>query len=178
MSIHLQYFTLKKEPFSIVPDPSFLYPSHQHRQAVAHLKYGLDVLATDRGSLDNYEYRVHKFGRDKVLDELVKSHQMTYDSILYVPLQNDFSNNSLMFSGNVDLTPKWKVGVSSGYDFKGKGFTYTQLRFDRDLNSWRLNFSWVPFSDRASWNFFIGIKSGLLSDIKYEKQSEPYRQKR
>jgi len=87
--------------------------------------------------------------------------------------QNDFSNNSLMFSGNVDLTPKWKVGVSSGYDFKGKGFTYTQLRFDRDLNSWRLNFSWVPFSDRASWNFFIGIKSGLLSDIKYEKQSEP-----
>jgi len=87
--------------------------------------------------------------------------------------QNDFSNNSLMFSGNVDLTPKWKVGVSSGYDFKGKGFTYTQLRFDRDLSSWRLNFSWVPFSDRASWNFFIGIKSGLLSDIKYEKQSEP-----
>ncbi|MDG0968861.1 MAG: AAA family ATPase [Porticoccaceae bacterium] len=42
MSIHLQYFGLKKEPFSIVPDPSFLYPSHQHRQAVAHLKYGLD----------------------------------------------------------------------------------------------------------------------------------------
>jgi hypothetical protein len=80
-----------------------------------------------------------------------------------------------MFSGNVDLTPKWKVGLSSGYDFKGEGFTYTQLRFDRDLNSWRLNFSWVPFSDRASWNFFIGIKSGLLSDIKYEKQSEPNR---
>ena len=26
---------------------------------------------------------------------------------------------------------------------------------------------------RASWNFFIGIKSGLLSDIKYEKQSLP-----
>ena len=53
---------------------------------------------------------------------------------------------------------------------KEKGLHYTQLRFDRDLNSWRLNFSWVPFSERASWNFFIGIKSGLLSDIKYEKQ--------
>ncbi len=89
--------------------------------------------------------------------------------------QRDFSNNSLMFSGNIDLTPKWKVGASSGYDFKGQGFTYTQLRFDRDLNSWRLNFSWIPFSERASWNFFIGIKSGLLSDIKYEKQSLPNR---
>ena len=89
--------------------------------------------------------------------------------------QNDFSTNSLMISSNLSLTPKWKVGVSSGYDFKQKGFTYTQLRFDRDLDSWRLNFSWVPFSERASWNFFIGIKSGLLSDLKYEKRSEPDR---
>ena len=89
--------------------------------------------------------------------------------------QNDFSTNSLMISSNISLTPKWKVGVSTGYDFIQKGFTYTQFRFDRDLDSWRLDFSWVPFSDRASWNFFIGIKSGLLSDLKYEKRSEPDR---
>jgi lipopolysaccharide assembly outer membrane protein LptD (OstA) len=110
--------------------------------------------------------------RSKIPWDLKLAYSLTYNNSRG---QRDFSNNSLMFSGNVDLTPKWKVGVSSGYDFKGKGFTYTQLRFDRDLNSWRLNFSWVPFSDRASWNFFIGIKSGLLSDIKYEKQSEPNR---
>jgi len=89
--------------------------------------------------------------------------------------QNDFSTNSLMISSNLNLTPKWTVGISSGYDFKQKGFTYTQIRFDRDLDSWRLDFSWVPFSPRASWNFFIGIKSGLLSDLKYEKKSEPDR---
>ena len=89
--------------------------------------------------------------------------------------QNDFSTNSVMVSSSLSLTPKWTVGVSSGYDFKQKGFTYTQIRFDRDLDSWRLDFSWVPFSPRASWNFFIGIKSGLLSDLKYEKRSEPDR---
>ncbi|MBT5417575.1 MAG: LPS-assembly protein LptD, partial [Cryomorphaceae bacterium] len=89
--------------------------------------------------------------------------------------QKDFSTNSLMISSNLSLTPKWTVGISSGYDFKQKGFTYTQLRFDRDLDSWKLDFSWVPFSPRASWNFFIGIKSGLLSDLKYEKRSEPDR---
>ena len=89
--------------------------------------------------------------------------------------QKDFSTNSLMISSNFELTPKWDVGISSGYDFKQKGFTYTQLRFNRDLDSWRLDFSWVPFSPRASWNFFIGIKSGLLSDLKYEKRSEPNR---
>ena len=42
MALYLNHFGLKREPFSIVPDPGFLYPSNQHRQAVAHLKYGLD----------------------------------------------------------------------------------------------------------------------------------------
>ena len=42
MALYLKHFGLKREPFSIVPDPGFLYPSNQHRQAVAHLKYGLD----------------------------------------------------------------------------------------------------------------------------------------
>ena len=110
--------------------------------------------------------------RAKIPWDLKLAYSLTYNNSRN---QREFSNNSLMFSGNIELTPMWKVGLSSGYDFKGEGFTYTQLRFDRDLKSWRLNFSWVPFSDRASWNFFIGIKSGLLSDIKYEKQSEPNR---
>src|SRR5690606_31434822 len=87
--------------------------------------------------------------------------------------ESEITNNSLMFSGNIDLSPQWKVGVSSGYDFKQKGFTYTQLRFARDLKSFRLNFNWVPFSSRASWFFFIGIKSSMLSDLKWEKRSEP-----
>ena len=87
--------------------------------------------------------------------------------------QNAISSNSLMFSGDIDLSPRWTVGVSSGYDFKNQGFTYTQLRFERDLMSWRMNFSWIPFSPRSSWNFFIGIKSSLLKDIKYDKRREP-----
>ncbi|EEG43089.1 conserved hypothetical protein [Flavobacteria bacterium MS024-3C] len=89
--------------------------------------------------------------------------------------QQDFTNNSLMFSGNVDLTPMWKVGVSSGYDFKNKGFTLTQFRVERDLNDFRLNFDWTPFGDYERWYFFIGIKSSLLSDLKWEKRNQPVR---
>ncbi|WP_178985681.1 putative LPS assembly protein LptD [Winogradskyella helgolandensis] len=85
---------------------------------------------------------------------------------------NTISSNSLMFSGDVDISPKWSLGASSGYDFLNKGFTYTQLRFERDLLSWRMNFSWIPFSDRTSWNFFIGIKSNLLKDLKYDKRKQ------
>lgn len=87
--------------------------------------------------------------------------------------QNAITSNSLMFSGDVELSPRWSVGASSGYDFLNKGFTYTQLRFERDLLSWRMNFSWIPFSNRSSWNFFIGIKSNLLKDLKYDKRKQP-----
>ena len=98
------------------------------------------------------------------------AHSLTY---LNNKKQRSIGNNSLMFSGNILLSKKWKIGGSSGYDFKNKGFTYTQLRFERDLDSWKMNFSWVPFSVRESWYFFIGIKSGFLSDLKYDKRKEP-----
>jgi len=90
--------------------------------------------------------------------------------------QSEISSHSLMFSGDIDLSPRWSIGASSGYDLKNNGFTYTQLRFERDLLSWRMNFSWVPFSTRSSWFFFIGIKSNVLSDIKYEQRRQPDQQ--
>ena len=90
--------------------------------------------------------------------------------------QNEISSHSLMFSGDIEISPRWKIGASSGYDLKSKGVTYTQLRFERDLESWRMNFSWIPFSANKQWNFFIGIKSSILQDIKYEKRRQRDRQ--
>ncbi|MBU2975900.1 putative LPS assembly protein LptD [Zobellia sp. B3R18] len=86
--------------------------------------------------------------------------------------QNEFSSHSLMFSGDIELSPRWKVGGSSGYDFKNKGFTLTQLRFERDLKSFRMNFNWTPFGQYSRWYFFIGIKSSILSDLKWENRSQ------
>lgn len=87
--------------------------------------------------------------------------------------ENTIASHSLMFSGDIDLSPKWSVGASSGYDFLNNGFTFTQFRFERDLLSWRMNFSWVPFSNLSSWNFFVGIKSNFLQDLKYEQRRQP-----
>lgn len=89
--------------------------------------------------------------------------------------EREFTGNSLMVSGNVDVTPRWKVGFSTGYDFVQHGVTFTQLRFERDLLSWRMDFNWVPFGDNTFWGFFIGIKSSMLSDIKWEKRRVPDR---
>ncbi|WP_245856901.1 putative LPS assembly protein LptD [Lutibacter flavus] len=90
--------------------------------------------------------------------------------------QKEISSHSLMFSGDIELTPKWGVGFSSGYDMKNQGFSYTQLRFSRDLDSWKLNFNWVPFGDRQTYYFFIGVKSSMLSDLKYDKRQVPDKQ--
>src|SRR5262249_41925603 len=37
------FFRFKQRPFSIAPDPSFLYLSERHREALAHLMYGLQT---------------------------------------------------------------------------------------------------------------------------------------
>ena len=36
------YFGFKESPFSIAPDPRYLYMTEQHREALAHLVYGLN----------------------------------------------------------------------------------------------------------------------------------------
>ena len=87
--------------------------------------------------------------------------------------EKEITTNSLMMSGNIDLAVKWKMGFSSGYDFANKGLSYTQLRFERDLESWRMSFSIVPVGIYNYWNFFIGIKSSMLKDIKWEKRKLP-----
>ena len=39
--MYKEYFGLKEDPFSIAPDPQFLYMSGRHREALAHLIYGM-----------------------------------------------------------------------------------------------------------------------------------------
>ncbi len=86
--------------------------------------------------------------------------------------QNEFSSHSLMFSGDIELAPRWSVGGSSGYDFKNEGFTLTQLRFQRDLKSFTMRFNWTPFGQYKRWYFFIGIDSSILKDLKWENRSK------
>tara|TARA_R110002020_G_scaffold100391_2_gene237371 strand:+ start:76 stop:1674 length:1599 start_codon:yes stop_codon:yes gene_type:complete len=121
---------------------------------------------------EDREERTDNWYNYKIPWDLRLSYTMTYNN---TARQNEITSHSIMFSGDVELSPKWVVGASSGYDLKELGFTYTQLRFQRDLNTWRLSFNWVPFSERRSWYFFIGIKSSILSDIKYDKRNEPDR---
>ena len=41
--MYLSYFGLSEEPFSIAPDPRYLYMSQRHQEALAHLLYGVNA---------------------------------------------------------------------------------------------------------------------------------------
>ncbi len=117
---------------------------------------------------DKGEDTISEFFHSKLPWDMTFAYSLTYGNN---NREKKIIGNSLMISINADLTPKWKTGISTGYDFVQKGVTYTQLRFERDLLSWRMDFNWSPFGTYANWGFFIGIKSGVLSDIKWDKRS-------
>jgi hypothetical protein len=124
---------------------------------------GMDRERTSDDDIENPVYRT------KLPWDLRLALRTTYNNS---NRQNEITNNSLMFSGNIELSPRWQLGFSSGYDFKNDGFTLTQFRFQRNLKSFDLRFNWVPFGRNENWNFFIGISSSLLQDLKWEQRSQ------
>ncbi len=79
---------------------------------------------------------------------------------------------TLGFSGEVNITPKWKVGFNSGWDFEAKGLSYTSLNIYRDLHCWEMRFNWIPLGARQSWNFSINVKASVLQDLKLNKKKD------
>jgi len=77
---------------------------------------------------------------------------------------------TIRVSGDFSLTPKWKIGYNSGYDFKSKKVTTSSLSIYRDLHCWEMRLTAVPFGIYKSFNFQINVKSALLQDLKYNKR--------
>ena len=135
---------------------------------------GADINPTDRfGGRNN----VNSKKEDKDIKEELYNAKIPWS--VNLAYSTNYRNNgidggkigihSLMFSGNVELSPKWKMGYSSGYDIKDGAFTFSRFNFTRDLDSWQFNFNWVPFGTNSSYTFFIGVKSSVLSDLKWDK---------
>ena len=80
--------------------------------------------------------------------------------------------NTIGFNGDVNLTPKWKLGFRSGYDFEQHDFSYTTLDIYRDLHCWEFRFSMVPFGDRQSYTFDINVKAPVLQDLKLSRKRQ------
>jgi hypothetical protein len=76
------------------------------------------------------------------------------------------------FMAQVNITPKWKVSLTSGWDFVHNELSYTSIDVYRDLHCWEMRFGWIPKGAQQSWNFSINVKAPLLQDLKLNKKKD------
>ena len=81
---------------------------------------------------------------------------------------------NLSLSGNLNLTKGWSFNFSASYDFTAKKIAYMSCNITRDLHCFTMSASFVPVGPYKSYNFHIAVKSSLLQDLKYDKQSHAY----
>ena len=101
------------------------------------------------------------------------SYNFTYNSRFQHQLEQ-FDRSyvqNLSVSGNLGLTPMWRIGFRSGYDFQRKEITYTSVDIYRDLHCWEMTLNWIPFGFRKSYNFTIRVKSSVLQDLKLSRRT-------
>jgi hypothetical protein len=79
---------------------------------------------------------------------------------------------TLGFSGQLNITPKWKISLTTGWDFTNNEISYTSIDVYRDLHCWEMRFGWIPKGAQQSWNFSINVKASLLQDLKLNKKKD------
>jgi hypothetical protein len=76
---------------------------------------------------------------------------------------------TLGLRGSINITKKWKVGVTTGWDFQANSLSYTSIDIYRDLHCWEMLFNWIPIGPRKSYNFTLRVKSPMLQDLKINR---------
>jgi hypothetical protein len=82
--------------------------------------------------------------------------------------------NALTIGGHINITPKWQINVSSGYDLRNKEMTLTNVRVERDLHCWVLAFNWTAFPlNRQTYSIDLHVKSAILQELKLSRKQPP-----
>ncbi len=74
--------------------------------------------------------------------------------------------------GDINLTPKWKFELETGFDFTRKNFSFTRIRIWRDLHCWDMSLDWIPVGFRKSYMMTIKVKAPVLQDLKLTRKSD------
>jgi lipopolysaccharide assembly outer membrane protein LptD (OstA) len=80
--------------------------------------------------------------------------------------------HNLSFSGNIKFTPTWSASFSTYYDITNNSWNYMSCSISKDLHCWQMSVSFVPIGRYKTYDFMIGVKSTMLRDLKFEKQSD------
>lgn len=86
---------------------------------------------------------------------------------------NTSNSNTVMLSGDVNLTDAWKIQYSTTYDLRALKLSgVPSFTIYRNLHCWDLNFQWVPFGYFKSYNVTLKVKAAILQDLKLSKRSD------
>jgi len=80
--------------------------------------------------------------------------------------------NTLMLTGNVNVTKGWKVGYNTNIDLRAGRLAVSSFTIYRDLHCWDLNATWIPFGVYKSYNITLKVKAAILQDLKLSKRSD------
>ncbi|HEY1054162.1 MAG TPA: hypothetical protein VGE24_03480, partial [Emticicia sp.] len=82
--------------------------------------------------------------------------------------------------GDFSLTPKWKVGFNTGWDFQFKAATLTNISLHRELHCWDMSFNWTPIAGNnlrsSNYSFDLRVRSTLLQELKVSRRRQTYGQ--
>ena len=112
--------------------------------------------------------------RDAYVDFNVPWNLSAYYNLNYTKTLTQQITQSVTFNGDLSVTKKWKVSVTSGYDFVSNKLTLTSINVYRDLHCWEMKFNWVPFGFRQSYSVDILVKAATLRDLKLSRRKDWY----
>ena len=81
---------------------------------------------------------------------------------------------SLGVSGNVKLTPRLSLNLTTNFDLMALKMSTTQLSATYDLHCFNINVSWIPTGQWESWSFRIQANAAALADLLRFKKSSSY----
>jgi len=119
-------------------------------------------------------YELDNFSTEQVNFNIPWSFRLDYSFSYSKPAFKSSIVQSLRISGDFSLTPKWKIGMNTGYDFVTRKMTMTNINIHRDLHCWEMSINFIPFGQRKSYSFNINVKSAILRDLKYNKSRSWY----
>ena len=99
-----------------------------------------------------------------------KSHQFSNGKVID---KHDFTQ-TLNLNGNVKLTPRLSLNMSTNFDLMALKMSTTQLTATYDLHCFNINVSWIPNGQWESWSFRIQANAAALADLLRFKKSSSF----
>ena len=89
-------------------------------------------------------------------------------------IKKNTHTQTLGLSGNVKLTPRLSLNMSTGFDLMALKMTTTQISAQYDLHCFNISVSWIPTGQWEQWNFRIAANAAALADLLQFKKSSSY----